>query len=1591
MRRPLLAFLLVLTPATLHAGLQHPNIERGFAADKAFQVGDIDNVNLFNGNLVLTIPIGHPYPAGAGLSYGLTLTYNSKLWDFEEICYPPPGGCRTRAFPMADANAGLGWQLQLGRLVPPRTPPRNPSEYWMYLSPDGGEHLFYRTLHNTDPRSEFLRYTRDGSYLRLTVGGTEKTVEFPDGAVHSFDSSGRLKRIEDRHGNAVTVTYSVPGGADDELWTLTDSFQRRQRVYLQYRFLDGVQVLTVDRVELEEFANTTATYRFTYEQAAVERPCPWNDDAGQSSFALVPLLTGVELPDGSSYSTSVADYHLDRSNGCRKPGALASVQLPTLGSVEWRWGTYRFATGEATPGSTVPPRLLDKSLGVKRRRLFNAADTLVGEWTYEPVLEQIFGEEPVEMTNTVTTPLGDVTVHYFSAYLGGNTSVPEAECSYYGLPFSARRGDGGGRFLSRQVFDGGTLMRSSYVRYEEDFGACSSAEWNANRRLAEERTVYHDDGDSYTEMELSDFDGLGNYRRRTTGGSFGPAGSRVSYTDYNPDAGTYPGSFVLPAPTAPWILTDFTEQWSQENGEVERRELCVDDATGLITRQRIWEGTSRGNDDVLVVYDHDTRGQTTGERYYGGDLQWISAGSNLCNLGLPASPQYQLVHGYEYGTLATSEYVGAGYKHVDRDVDPSTSFVATSRDSAGLTTDYEFDLLGRLTWVKPQTGHGSWIQYGYFAATSPTSLAWARVNFRDNGSKSAPVLAREEYAFDAFGRLAEERRQRPGGAMTRQQTRYDAEGRRSKVSSWYTGTPQHWTSFLDYDPFGRPREIEPPDGAAHSVHLGYLGVRRVTRKVKVGTFLQSDGSVGETEQTTTEHYDPQGRLWKVVEPAGGVTAEYSYDAGQRLEEVELYGPVTQRRTFTYDGRGFLNQESHPESGTTQYLDYDPLGNAHRKLTAGGDDLVYSYDAAARLTEIKERGATGRVLEDRVYATTNGSGNWKRGKLERAARHNIVTIPWAPTIEADLTVTETYSYGGRDGRVSARTTKMTSTALVETGNTDQEFVQSWQYDALGQVTRLTYPRCVHTPCVPDAGPPRIVNFQYDDGHLTGISGYASAISYHPDGRVKQVTRNNATTDTITADPWGMSRPRDISVVGSWGTTTLGTHRYDGAGNLVQVGDLSRNTYLYDGLNRLKKFTFSSGEWQEYTFDPYGNLTRIRHFDGSSTTTRSYTTSTATNRLTAGSYDGDGNLTWWSGERWEYDAFNMIKHRNFPDEIYAYTADGERLLSARYQGPEDPLEESWTLRDLDGKVLTVYRMVGGNNPGDWSWEKDYVHRDGQLLATETAEPYPWNRQFFSLDHLGTPRLTTGANGQPLESHHYFGFGEELRASQDPERMRFTGHERDRHDRDGAGTGDDLDYMHARYYSPIFGRFLSVDPVGGTLPTPQSWNRYSYVLNNPLSFIDPLGLTECTAQSEESLSCYDTITVTAHKPFTITIPTWLVTNFFVDVTPHVDGDRFDFSDRDFSAWEAYNSSGDCSSDFWCQVFAEVGSNSLAVTYAEFGLVSVTGGFLGGMLRVRLFSNRRFLAEARMNPFIYLTILRSGRGLCGRAFLVAGTSPSA
>lgn len=1437
----LVCFVLA-SAGSLSASLQHPNLERGFQPEKSYRANDIDHVNLFNGNLMVNIPIGMNYPVAGGFDYQFRLIYNSKLWDIYEVCPPPPGDCFGRSEALRTNNAGFGWSVTLGDLYPPNSPPQNPESKWMYLSADGAEHLFENKLHAGDPVHSGVFYSRDGSYLRMKVSGNTRKIEYPNGDVHTFGPvaafGGDLKLLEirDAFGNGLDITY-----LSRTWWDVTDTVGRSHKLFFGLYTVDGETQPILERINFAAFDGSRADWRLNYESLPVERPCPFEDPVW-SPTATVPLLSSINMPGGAQYDLPAASsYQLTKSGfgiaSCRATGTLRRIRLPTMASIGWQHGTYVFPTGEATPGTPIPPRLLNRLPGVIGRTAYYENGAVEGTWTYDSnLVSEGAGVEPVEMTNTVTNPLGHRTVNYFSAYIGGNNSYPAAQVDHYGLAYSPKRPNAGGRFLSREIFQGGVRKRSISVKYDDDVAGNSGAVGDPkqiNQRLASERTVYRDDGNRWTSVDFSDFDGLGNYRRQTTQGNFDPveANERIRYTRFNPNNGTFPGSFTLPGPNQPWILGTWDVAWQQEDGWRAEQRACFEASTGYLLRQRaLLQSGSLSAHDVLQVFGRNAQGNTFIERHYGGDLQNLSTAANLCTSGLPASPWMRVDHTYEHGQLATSKVFGTTFFQVDRTIDQNTGLPSSSRDTAELETAYDYDTLGRLRWLMPQAGHGSWTQWVYLRATSPTSLAQVRVHHRGNGSRSAPILAREQYAFDGMGRMWREQRLLPGGWASRV-TRYNPLGWPTRVSAW-ASSPSQWTQYLDYDAFGRVGRIVPPEGASHEVRFSYFGNRRMTRKSKIGTHSNGSGGVAETDFTTAEIYDRQGRLFKVVEPAGGLTAEYRYDAGDRLIQSRLLGPNPQVRTFVYDRRGFLTRETHPESGQRRYLNLDFLGQPHRELTAAGRDLNFTYDAAQRLTLVEDR-SSGDPLLEYVYATSNGTGNRRKGKLERAVSHSHINIPWAPTAEVDIRVEETYKYGGRDGRVSQRDTVVTDSVL-ESG-VSRTFTQSWVYDPLGNVQRTVYPRCTHGACSSTAGPSRQVNYGYTYGRLTSVSGAVNSISYHANGLPHRIVRANGTTDVITTDPAGHPRPYTFDLEGSFGTLGLGEHLYDGSGNLKQVGLGSGNTYFYDGVGRLKRFGFASGQWREYDYDPYGNMTRLRHFDGTSTTTRTFGVNTSTNRLSAAAYDADGHLTAWGGESFDWDALGRMKHYEFPNEVYAYTVDGERILTLRWDGQQ--AEETWTLRDLDGKVLTVYEQIGNNQVGDWQWKKDYLYRGRQQVMMASDEAWPNHQKYFSLDHLGTPRVITNAAGNIDEVRHYFGFGEEMVSTSTDDTKRFTGHERDFH---ALGSADDLDYMHARYYKPHLSRFLSVDPdpQSVALQNPQSWNKFSYVLNSPLVYTDPNG---------------------------------------------------------------------------------------------------------------------------------------------------------
>jgi RHS repeat-associated protein len=310
---------------------------------------------------------------------------------------------------------------------------------------------------------------------------------------------------------------------------------------------------------------------------------------------------------------------------------------------------------------------------------------------------------------------------------------------------------------------------------------------------------------------------------------------------------------------------------------------------------------------------------------------------------------------------------------------------------------------------------------------------------------------------------------------------------------------------------------------------------------------------------------------------------------------------------------------------------------------------------------------------------------------------------------------------------------------------------------------------------------------------------------------------------------------------------GTYSYDGAGNITTIG---ADTFLYDSTQRLVS-SVTRGVQENYTYDAYGNRTSATgavNCLGQTNCAQTVTVDSNTNHITtingaAVTYDAAGNISTIAatstspGAVYSYDATGMMTKATVgsDDRQFLYTADDERI--AVRQG----VSWTWMIRDQSGKVLREFTSLeSGSGPTlamtNWQWTKDYVWRDGLLLATVS----PSGTLHYHLDHLGTPRLVTDANGVKVAEHAYYPFGAEINLTphETPEEaMKFTGHERDI----VAADGLTLDYMHARYDNASLGRFLSVDPtiaVQRNMHQPQGWNRYAYAMNNPLLRVDPDG---------------------------------------------------------------------------------------------------------------------------------------------------------
>src|SRR6266850_4632212 len=107
----LAALLLILAPSIVLA--DDPSTTRGVALDGVYHVHEIDTVNLFNGNLMVDLPLGADFPLDGGLSYSVQLVHTGKPFDFtyesREVCPYPIAQCtETHAHPKLNPRSNAG-------------------------------------------------------------------------------------------------------------------------------------------------------------------------------------------------------------------------------------------------------------------------------------------------------------------------------------------------------------------------------------------------------------------------------------------------------------------------------------------------------------------------------------------------------------------------------------------------------------------------------------------------------------------------------------------------------------------------------------------------------------------------------------------------------------------------------------------------------------------------------------------------------------------------------------------------------------------------------------------------------------------------------------------------------------------------------------------------------------------------------------------------------------------------------------------------------------------------------------------------------------------------------------------------------------------------------------------------------------------------------------------------------------------------------------------------------------------------------------------------------------------------------------------
>ena len=556
----------------------------------------------------------------------------------------------------------------------------------------------------------------------------------------------------------------------------------------------------------------------------------------------------------------------------------------------------------------------------------------------------------------------------------------------------------------------------------------------------------------------------------------------------------------------------------------------------------------------------------------------------------------------------------------------------------------------------------------------------------------------------------------------------------------------------------------------------------------------------------------------------GKVTTYTYNEIGKVESVT--DSLNHRTEFTYNSRG-QNTAVRDAANNVSSATYDLLGNVTRLAGPLGGATNYTYDDMGRLTsESTVSGGTKsyEYNELNVRTTiTNARGQERKVFYDAKGRVTGYISPEGPV---------SYIYDQNDNVLTVidhtgsvhRTYDALNRVLSYTDTYGK--VIRYEYDAVGNLSKIIYPDNT------------AVTYAYDANHnLIRVTDWANRVtSYTYDGnnRVIGVTKPDGSVTTTVYD----NKQRVTSTVERTATGAIITgfeYTYDDLSRIIEEKHLDKNTkfcYTYDNLSRVtartvKKLSDNSVVSTEtFSYDAAGNVTsapdssfqydtnnRLISFNGN-TVSYDLDGNMLSNGTLTCTYDSANRLVSAGGHTYTYNAEDVRIRNLCADENTTYTYDTNCRLS------------KLLCKTADGVVTK------------------YVYGLG-LIGEEVNNSF----KTYHFDFRGSTIAITDASGNITDTFAYDTYGKLIsRTGTSKIIFGYNG-------RDGVVTDDNgLIYMRARYYSPEMKRFINADIIPGEISDAITLNRFAYANGNPVSFVDPFGLSaERDVISEETNSWY------------------------------------------------------------------------------------------------------------------------------------------